>query len=949
LEDSLVLELENMRNHIMKGKLLLILTPLLILFASQTLRAQSEIGIVLNEYSASNVGTPTDNYGEQSDWVELYNNFSTQVSFNGYYLSNDRSNLLKWKFPGNYTLPVGGYGVVWLTGRGISTGNNLHANFNLEQCKNQWLILTYSSGGVQTVRDSVFVQKTKAGHSRGRVDYTDKGIGRWRLYASHSFLEPNPPANNYLDYAPIPEILLTPKVSPLSSNINGGFTVDQASVAYFRLKGEPVAYSYTASCYDIYYTMDGSRPNPPFNGTLYNVDDSTTSPIIIDVTKVIRAISVLRDTCHIGSFLPSFIETNTYFALTGEEKTSMSEDFGVLSLAIDPVVQDTSWFSSGGHPQTVSIHAEYYDKQLQVSEGYAFLNRPPQETWRTTQKGFYVSIDDKQGFGCNFEGPIFNVEGLGVSSRTVFPTLHVYAGDFESESNVVGTDNATWPVQGTGLRDVFVQSLAAKYNINVNPLHVKPIRLYQNGKYMGVYTLKEVYDKYYENYYNQQPLDQLDLRFYYGQDANVTYPDGSSSLYLPLSSFRTSVYNVVSTKPLTQSTPNSFYASIIRQLDKSNFIDYMATNSYMMNGDLWNYNIAMAKGNILGKPGDKWHHYLWNMPAILGYTAVSTTTLTYPNAYYSPCILFQNTGPTDAIPSIYDVSSLGINAGGKIMNYLMNSTTGNKDFQKDYKSRFQDLLNTAFKCENVLKHFDYIYNLYHDEMKYHDMFSPFLVQADLWDTNMVHLRQLLEKRCYFVANTGIQGCLGLVGPFDITVDVEPIGSGLVKINSLVLDNYIWSGSYYGGDMSLKAIPTSTTYVFDHWEFQNHKLSSPLSLDSVSFNFNQPDKIVAVFTDKTKDLTSSGESANIPTGFTPNGDGINDVFKPLGSALYTSEYEMTIWNRWGQEVFRATDPSVGWDGNFHGQQAITGVYAYLIRYKNVYGESKVAKGNVTLTR
>jgi gliding motility-associated-like protein len=70
---------------------------------------------------------------------------------------------------------------------------------------------------------------------------------------------------------------------------------------------------------------------------------------------------------------------------------------------------------------------------------------------------------------------------------------------------------------------------------------------------------------------------------------------------------------------------------------------------------------------------------------------------------------------------------------------------------------------------------------------------------------------------------------------------------------------------------------------------------------------------------------------------------------LGSALYTKEYEFRIWNRWGQEVFRSTDPAHGWDGSYEGTQAQTGVYAYVITYKNVYNESKIKKGNVTLVR
>lgn len=121
------------------------------------------------------------------------------------------------------------------------------------------------------------------------------------------------------------------------------------------------------------------------------------------------------------------------------------------------------------------------------------------------------------------------------------------------------------------------------------------------------------------------------------------------------------------------------------------------------------------------------------------------------------------------------------------------------------------------------------------------------------------------------------------------------------------------------------------------------------MDSVGVVFAGADNVVAVFTDKTQDLGFEGEGANIPTGFTPNGDGINDDFRPLGAGEFAGDYQMTIWNRWGQEVFRSVEPLKGWDGNYKGQQALTGVYAYIITYKNVYGESKIVKGNVTLTR
>lgn len=931
-----------------KRRLFVVFALFLILCVQQTVRAQSVVPIRLNEYSASNVGTPVDNFGQQSDWVELYNGHTAQVSLNGYYLSNDRNNLYKWKFPATFIMGVGTYSVVWLSGKNTVSNGNYHANFTIDQCKNQWLILVSPQG---VIRDSVFVQKTKGGHSWGRVDPFTMGINAWKLYTSHSFMFANPPVNNYKGYVPKPFMRTIPGANPnpVSSPLinSGGFYSDPATIMYFSLGSDTASYTSSYSCYDIWYTLNGDYPVVGgANSTQYL--DRETTPVTIDITKMIRAIAVLKPVvpptpgvptvtlvCD-QDLLPSFCETNTYFMDPAHQL--FNPDFGVISIALD--VNDATWFDSNGNPPNTMVHVEYFDKKKQVTEGYGIINRPSNEAWLTVQKGFDVTIDDRQGFGCNFEGNIFNVEGLGVSSRTVFPTLQMYGGDLESHSLplAVGTNSSF----GTGLRDVFLQSLAIKYDLDVNPLHVKPVVTFQNGKYMGVYTLKEVYDKYYENYYHKQSKDSVDLAFYHNTDGYVGYPDGSISRFSPISSFKTNVFDVITTKPMT----GPFYKSVLNQFDKSSFMDYMIVNSYAMNSSVWSYNIAYAKGGQASVPeGNKWHYYLWNMSTTFNYTAVATNTLVRNNPYYLACDTYSNT---------YEVSPQQAGNGhGLMMRALMNGTTGSREFQIEYKTRYQDLMNTALKCDNILKHFDYVNNLYKKEMNYHEdpaNLGAFATAIPFqWDTNMYYLRKIISQRCFFAANSlNKAGCYGMPGPYEITVDVEPAGSGSVKLNTIVLDSYIWKGSYYNGPMSFKAIPTNTTFVFDHWEFQSHVPLNgrALSMDSLAISLAVPENVVAVFTDKSTDIQSG---VNVPTGFTPNGDGNNDIFKPLGSALYVTEYEITIWNRWGQEVFRSLAPEDGWNGDYKGQQAVTGVYAFIIKYKNIYGESKMHKGNVTLTR
>ena len=87
---------------------------------------------------------------------------------------------------------------------------------------------------------------------------------------------------------------------------------------------------------------------------------------------------------------------------------------------------------------------------------------------------------------------------------------------------------------------------------------------------------------------------------------------------------------------------------------------------------------------------------------------------------------------------------------------------------------------------------------------------------------------------------------------------------------------------------------------------------------------------------------------IPTVFSPNGDGLNDVFR-LMNMKYQRLTEFRIFDRWGNEVFSTTDPSAGWDGKFNGAPMDMGVYSYLIRVALPNGRYHTYKGDITLMR
>ena len=87
----------------------------------------------------------------------------------------------------------------------------------------------------------------------------------------------------------------------------------------------------------------------------------------------------------------------------------------------------------------------------------------------------------------------------------------------------------------------------------------------------------------------------------------------------------------------------------------------------------------------------------------------------------------------------------------------------------------------------------------------------------------------------------------------------------------------------------------------------------------------------------------------PTGFSPNQDGVNDYFRLINSCeIGFSNYQCTIYDRWGQVIYMSNDSNAGWNGSVKGQQAEMGVYSYSLSYTSGNSNTiEYIQGNVTL--
>jgi gliding motility-associated-like protein len=141
--------------------------------------------------------------------------------------------------------------------------------------------------------------------------------------------------------------------------------------------------------------------------------------------------------------------------------------------------------------------------------------------------------------------------------------------------------------------------------------------------------------------------------------------------------------------------------------------------------------------------------------------------------------------------------------------------------------------------------------------------------------------------------------------------------------------------------------TSTSYgaaTFD-WTFGSSFGTSTLENPSHTFYGVNPDQVVNVCLLVTSEYGCINSVCRqikfygdflvwVPNTFTPDGDEFNNEFKPVFSKdRQIDDYNLMIFNRWGELIFESHDPDFGWDGTYHGEFVKDGTYTWKIDVKD----------------
>lgn len=124
---------------------------------------------------------------------------------------------------------------------------------------------------------------------------------------------------------------------------------------------------------------------------------------------------------------------------------------------------------------------------------------------------------------------------------------------------------------------------------------------------------------------------------------------------------------------------------------------------------------------------------------------------------------------------------------------------------------------------------------------------------------------------------------------------------------------------------------------------------PSSVDSITYVVTATTGEGCVGSDAmTVKIFKTNADIFMPNGFSPNGDGKNDVFKPILVGI-SKLHIFSVYNRWGQRVYSTSQHDKGWDGTIHGVKQDAGTYVYMVSATDYQGKVVTKRGAFTLVR
>lgn len=788
--------------------------------------------VSLNEYSASNLRLYYDNYLEEEDYIELHNASDQAADISGWYLSDKTDKPKKWAFPSGTVMEPGAFLVVWASGRNEAADGYLHTNFKFKQTAgDEYIILVDRNGNVI---ESLPLNVTALHHSACK---TMDGGSTWGICTTLSPGASNRASAVFTGYAPVSKI------------------VTQRG----RYKDSVVVKSTLFPDYDVRYTLDGEIPDP-FSPLM---PDSLT----IKKTSVLTVRAFGRDT----TILPGLVDFATYF---------INEPAGTLPVFSVSGGYESTALAEGDRTLNPIASLEYFDKDgIYITSSYGELDSHGQDSWVNPQRSLDWISRDEMGLSSAIGDKLFHSSDRNEYQRIIF---RASGDDNYPAVNDPEHDGSAH------IRDEYVQTLVQKGGMQLDVRSVERCLLYLNGKYWGVYSIREKPDDHdYTNHrYNQ---DKYDIQFLktWGQSW-AEY--GGNKAIRDWENFRDSILTSDLSKP-------EVYAWIKEKLDVVSLMDYMIANLTVVSSDWLNYNTGWWRGLKPNGGHKKWGYIMWDNDATfdyyINYSGVPNTSTSAQACDIEDISDYMDEFfPVDTTTEIIEADSFFWNGEwihwgpdtfdlypdlGKHEKIFLKLLNENGEFRNTYFARYADMLSTAFSCETMLKTLDSLVAIISPEMPRH--IARWGGSLNEWKANVKDIRNFVAKRCTKTAE-GLVDCYDLEGPFKVTLMTDPPGMGDIVFNTLNHTALPWTGSYFGNMDNIISVVPAQGAVFTHWYSKKGSSEfASLNLPKSTVSITAADTLLAVFLGST----GTRDTEQISMAVTPN-PGVSEMSVTTGTDM-----------------------------------------------------------------
>ena len=576
-----------------------------------------------------------------NDFIEIHNASSNAVSLKGYGLSK-RADDVTFVFP-DIKINAGGYQTVYCTGNNASKSNStLYAAFKLNQGGEN--IYFFDSGG--HIIDVFNSGKQTYGHSSGRLDSQKNEV--------YVFESPSPGKNNretaaYLGYSPAPVL-----------SFEGGYVPQGFQLTISAQKG----------C-KIYYTTNGDMPTE--HSKVYQ------KPIIIKENTVVRAIT-LKD-----GYLPSQLATGTFLtddkhsipvvSVSSDEEGLFSAYHGIMSNFVGGLVQGKPNYESNEERE---ITFEYYIDGQKTASFNAMARIFGETSRKEAQKALAVILSERSGMN-EICFPFF-----GENSVDVFSSF------------VLRPSGQDW--SRAHMRDEFCSRIL-RGTMNVDYMEAQPVALYINGKYWGLYYLREkLNDEYLIHKYGMQK-GKIDIVKW-----ERIQQEGSRDDYLALCDYCEN----------NDLTVKKNYDYVCSQIDIDSLMDWWIFETYIANNDTGNIRCYRDRNN------GKWKWMLFDVD-------YAFSLVTYKKNYISRYML----GPYHGL--------------AKCNNSIPRNLLKNQDFREKFIMRYFKHIKTTFDPDRLISLLDGLSEEIESEMPLQEARwgSP---TVSYWNYNKKTIKNIINKK-----------------------------------------------------------------------------------------------------------------------------------------------------------------------------------------------------------